>query len=112
VFCLACQQTPGPIVASAKLAVAESVAAANKAKATPALMMLSNCCARGMRLRTFRKGNDDEVKEAILPALGKGVPIFGFYAWGELGRIQGDYQGMDHQYQQHTFVSNMVGIEK
>jgi hypothetical protein len=112
IFCLACQQTPGPIVASAKLAVAESVAAANKAKATPALMMLSNCCARGMRLRTFRKGNDDEVKEAILPALGKGVPIFGFYAWGELGRIQGDYAGMDHQYQQHTFVSNMVGIEK
>ena len=54
----------------------------------------------------------EEVKEAILPALGKGVPIFGFYAWGELGRIQGDYQGMDHQYQQHTFVSNMVGIKK
>ena len=49
---------------------------------------------------------------SILPALGKGIPIFGFYAWGELGRIQGDYAGMDHQYQQHTFVSNMIGIEK
>ena len=53
-----------------------------------------------------------EIKEAVLPALGKGVPIFGFYAWGELGRIQGRYQGMDHQYQQHTFVLNLVGIQK
>ena len=112
VFCLACQKTPGPIIESAKTAVTESVAATKAASVEPALFLLSNCCARGMRLRTFRQGSDDEVKEAILPALGKGVPIFGFYAWGELGRIQGAYQGMDHQYQQHTFVSNMVGIEK
>jgi len=112
IFCLACEQKPGPIIASARNTVAESVAAAKKAGATPALLMMSNCCARGMRLRTFRKGNDDEIKEAVLPALGKGVPIFGFYAWGELGRIQGSYEGIDHQYQQHTFVSNMVGIVK
>ena len=112
IFCLACQKTPGPIVESSKGAVTESVAAAKAASTEPSLLLMSNCCARGMRLRTFRKGNDDEVKEAILPALGKGIPIFGFYAWGELGRIQGDYQGMDHQYQQHTFVSNMVGITK
>jgi len=83
-----------------------------KADQPPALCLLSDCCARGMRLRTFRKGNDDEVKEAIAPALGAGVPIFGFYAWGELGRIQGDYQGMKHQYQQHTFVSALVGLKK
>ncbi|MDP6634024.1 MAG: FIST C-terminal domain-containing protein [Phycisphaerae bacterium] len=112
VFCLACQKKPEPIVASAKAAVTESVAAAKAASTEPSLLMMSNCCARGMRLRTFRDGNDDEIKEAVLPALGKGVPIFGFYAWGELGRIQGDYQGMNHQYQQHTFVSNMVGITK
>ena len=112
IFCLACQMKPGPIIESARNTVAESVAAAKAASAEPSLLLMSNCCARGMRLRTFRKGNDDEVKEAILPALGEGVPIFGFYAWGELGRIQGDYQGMDHQYQQHTFVSNMVGITK
>ena len=112
IFCLACQKTPGPIIESARNTVAESVAAAKSAAAEPSLLLMSNCCARGMRLRTFRKGNDDEVKEAILPALGEGVPIFGFYAWGELGRIKGDYQGMDHQYQQHTFVSNMIGITK
>ena len=112
IFCLACQQKPEPIVASAKAAITESVAAAKAASAEPALLMMSNCCARGMRLRTFRSGNDDEITEAVLPALGKGVPIFGFYAWGELGRIQGDYRGMNHQYQQHTFVSNIVGIKK
>ena len=64
-----------------------------------------------MRLRTFTEQGNDEIKEAVLPALGESVPIFGFYAWGELGRIQGQYEGMDHQYQQHTFVSNLVGIK-
>jgi len=112
IFCLACEQKPEPIIESAKTTVAESVAAAKKAGTEPALLLMSNCCARGMRLRTFRKGSDDEIKEAVLPALGKGVPIFGFYAWGELGRIQGNYLSMDHQYQQHTFVSNIIGIVK
>jgi hypothetical protein len=112
VFCLACTKKAEPIIESAKKTVAESVAAAKTDSAEPALLLMSNCCARGMRLRTFREGNDDEVKEAVLPALGKGVPIFGFYAWGELGRIKGEYQGMDHQYQQHTFVSNLIGIKK
>jgi len=112
VFCLACQQQPGPILASAETAVTESVAAAQAAKAQPSVLLLSNCCARGMRLRTFGGvGTNDEIDMAIAPALGGNVPIFGFYAWGELGRIQGNYQGMDHQYQQHTFVSNLVGIK-
>ena len=112
VFCLACREKPGPIVASAKSAVSESVAAAKSAGAAPALCLLSNCCARGMRLRTFTTEGNDEITEAVLPALGQGVPIFGFYAWGELGRIQGQYQGMTHQYQQHTFVTALAGIEK
>ncbi len=112
IFCLACQQKPEPIVASAKTTVAESAAAAKAAGATPSVLLLSNCCARGMRLRTFGGfGTNDEIKLAVAPALGADVPIFGFYAWGELGRIKGDYQGMDHQYQQHTFVSNLVGIK-
>ena len=110
-FCLACQMKAEAIVDSAKSAIAESAKAAKTAGAVPAVCLLSDCCARGMRLRTFTKEGNDEIKEAVIPALGKGVPIFGFYAWGELGRIQGDYQGMDHQYQQHTFVSNLVGIK-
>ena len=76
------------------------------------LAMVSNCCARGMRLRTYREGNDDEVIEAILPALKTEVPVFGFYAWGELGQIKGSYEGLKHQYQQHTFVSALVGVKE
>ena len=112
VKCLAGGDDARAIVASASEGIKESVAAAKAAKAAPALAMISNCCARGMRLRTFRKGNDDEVPEAILPALKTAVPVFGFYAWGELGQIRGEYQGLKHQYQQHTFVSALVGIKK
>ena len=73
--------------------------------------LISDCCARGMRLRKFRKSPDEcEVKQAILPALGAegGFPIFGFYAWGELGPIAGPFSGLTCMYQQHTFVSALV----
>ena len=106
--CLAGGDDARAVVASARRGIAAAVADAKAAGQEPALALISNCCARGMRLRTFRKGNDDEVVEAIRPALGADVPIFGFYAWGELGRIRGTYQGLDHQYQQHTFVTSVV----
>jgi hypothetical protein len=99
------------IVDSARAGIEETVKEATAAGSEPALCLLSNCCARGMRLRTFREGNDDEVTEAILPAMKPEVPLFGFYAWGELGRIRGEYQDLSHQYQQHTFVSAMLAIE-
>lgn len=99
------------VVASAKQGITEVLAEAEEANVKPALCLLSNCCARGMRLRSFREGNDDEVTEAIIPSMTKEIPLFGFYAWGELGRIKGEYQGMSHQYQQHTFVSALVAIE-
>ena len=110
--CLAGGDDARRIVASAKEFVAEAVTDAKAAGGAPALALISNCCARGMRLRTFRKGNDDEVPEAIIPALGPGVPIFGFYAWGELGRIRGEYQQLDHQYQQHTFVVSVIAVKE
>lgn len=100
------------ICASASAGIAEAVEAAEAANVRPALALISNCCARGMRLRTFRQGSDDEVVEAILPALKGDVPIFGFYAWGELGRIAGTYEGLQHQYQQHTFVSTLLGTKE
>ena len=77
----------------------------------PALCILSDCCARGMRLRMFGKGKEDEVTQSVLPALKLPVPVFGFYAWGEIGPIKGEYQGLSHQYQQHTFVSALIGLE-
>jgi hypothetical protein len=99
------------IVASASDGISQTMAEVKAANVKPALCLVSNCCARGMRLRTFRQGNDDEVTEAIIPAMGEEFPLFGFYAWGELGRIKGEYQGMNHQYQQHTFVTAVIGIE-
>ena len=100
------------VVESARKAMDEAVAAAEAKGEKPALALISDCCARGMRLRKFRTGSDDEVTEAIRPALGSGVPIFGFYAWGELGRIRGTYQGLDHQYQQHTFVTSVIAVKQ
>lgn len=110
--CLSGGDDAKAIVASARAAMSDSAAEARAAGVGPALALVSNCCARGMRLRTFRKGGDDEVVEAIIPAVGENVPIFGFYAWGELGQIKGAYQGLKHQYQQHTFVSALVGIRQ
>lgn len=99
------------IVCSAQDGISEAIKEAEKAGAKPALCLLSNCCARGMRLRTFGKGTDDEVSQAIIPAMKKEIPLFGFYAWGELGEIKGEYQGLSHQYQQHTFVSAIVAVK-
>jgi len=96
------------IVDSAKEGITQSLYKAGDAE--PLAVLLSNCCARGMRLREFRKGNEDEVKLAILPALGdkSATPIFGFYAWGELGPIAGPFNGLRCMYQQHTFVSAVI----
>ena len=96
------------ILASAREGIVESVRKAGDAK--PLVALISDCCARGMRLRAFRKASECEVRQAILPALGKraGVPIFGFYAWGELGPIAGPFNGLGCMYQQHTFVSALV----
>ncbi len=100
------------IVEAAREGITESLEKAGDAK--PLLALLSDCCARGGRLRQFRKSDECEVKLAIAPALeGKGdVPIFGFYAWGELGPIAGEFNGLPCMYQQHTFVSAVLTEEK
>ena len=96
------------IVESAREGIRESLEKAGDAQ--PLVALLSDCCARGMRLREFRQADECEVKQAILPAISsKGdVPIFGFYAWGELGPIAGPFGGLKCMYQQHTFVSAVV----
>jgi hypothetical protein len=96
------------IVESAKEGIVQSLYKAGDAP--PLAVLLSDCCARGMRLLKFRKGQEDEVADAIAPALkDKGpVPIFGFYAWGELGPIAGPFAGLHCMYQQHTFVSAVI----
>ncbi|MEE8451234.1 MAG: FIST N-terminal domain-containing protein [Thermoguttaceae bacterium] len=100
------------ILDSAAEGITESL---NKAgDAEPLVAILSDCCARGGRLREFRSAGECEIKDAILPALGDkaGFPIFGFYAWGELGPIAGEFGGLTCMYQQHTFVSAVLTEEE
>ena len=101
------------ILDSAGEGITESL---NKAgDAQPLVALLSDCCARGSRLRQFRKAEECEVKQAILPAMsdkGAEFPIFGFYAWGELGPIAGEFGGLPCMYQQHTFVSAVLTEEE
>ncbi len=94
------------VLASARKGTADMLAKAGEAK--PLAVLLSDCCARGMRLQEFGKPGDCEIAGGVAPALGPenaGVPIFGFYAWGELGPIAGPFKGLHCMYQQHTFVS-------
>ncbi len=97
------------ILDSAGEGIAESLRKAGDAE--PLVALLSDCCARGGRLRKFRQSEECEVKQAILPAMGEQggkFPIFGFYAWGELGPIAGEFGGLPCMYQQHTFVSAVL----
>lgn len=105
------QGKPEPILDSAAQAISESVKDAKASGATPALSLLSDCCARGSRLLKLGQGERDEITQAILPTIKTELPVFGFYAYGELGPIRGTYQGLGVQYQQHTFVSTVVGIK-
>ncbi|NQT37281.1 MAG: FIST C-terminal domain-containing protein [Planctomycetes bacterium] len=100
------------ILDAAKEGITESLAQAGDAE--PLVALLSNCCARGFRLREFRKASECEIKQAILPVVDAkgGFPIFGFYAWGELGPIAGPFGGLKCMYQQHTFVSAVVTESK
>jgi small ligand-binding sensory domain FIST len=95
------------ILQSARDGITQMLYSAGDSK--PLVALISDCCARGMRLAKFGKAGDCEVADAILPAFGgKQVPIFGFYAWGELGPIAGPFAGLGCMYQQHTFVSLLL----
>jgi len=101
------------ILRSAADGTAELLRRAGDAK--PLAILLSDCCARGMRLAESGKPGDCEVAGGVLPELHSrkaGVPIFGFYAWGELGPIAGPFNGLTCMYQQQTFVSAMVCEKK
>lgn len=102
---------PKAILDSAATAIKESLAEAGDA--TPKLLLLADSHARGDRLRMFGVGNECEVQRAILPALGEEqVPIFGFYAWGELGPIGSEFDGLPCMFQQHSFVCAVVTEEE
>lgn len=98
---------------SAKLAVEDMLKRAGKA--TPLVILSSDCCARGSRLKKFSKneGKDaDEVKNGIVPVTKGKIPFFGFYAYGEIGPIRGPFLGLNYEYQQHTFVGLTLVIDE
>jgi hypothetical protein len=103
---------PQAILDAAKEGITESLDKAGDSK--PLLALLSDCCARGGRLREFRRDDECEILQAIKPVVDEkgGCPVFGFYAWGELGPIAGEFGGLPCMYQQHTFVSAVLTEKK
>lgn len=98
------------IIASARENIAESLARVKADKLQPVLALVSSCCTRDMRLRAFAAGKKDEVRDGILPAMGKKFPVFGFYTYGSIGPLQGKFRKMNHAFQQHTFLSAIVAV--
>ncbi len=100
------------IIESAKNNIEESIAKAKSDDATPVLVLISSCCTRDMRLRAFGTGKSDEIKDGILPAMGKKVfPVFGFYTYGSIGPVMGKFQNSNHAFQQHMFTSAVLAVE-
>lgn len=92
------------IYESANQCFSEMLAAVPEGK-KPMLGLVSSCITRNSRINRFTDRTGDEVYGGILPAMGTAhFPLLGFYAWGEIGHINGEYQGLPYQYQQHSFV--------
>jgi hypothetical protein len=93
------------VLAAARRGMTELLDKAGSSR--PLLALLSNCCARGFRLREFGAAEQCEIRNAVMPVIEQrgAFPVFGFYAWGELGPIAGTFDGLDCMYQQHTFVA-------
>lgn len=84
-----------------------------RAQGDPLAVLASDCCARGFRLGAFTENQGDEITQAIRPALGEArLPIFGFYAYGEIGPIRGPFKDLNYMYQQHTFVGMILVAEE
>ena len=100
----------GRIVASEKQSIAASLKQVRSAGRVPSLVLISDCCTRGMRLRGGQGASADPVTLGVAGALGGESPaVFGFYAFGQIGRIDGRLNGLDHQFQEQTLVTTVVG---
>ena len=103
--------TVNEILNSAKLSVKQSLNHAIKASYNPALVLISDCCTRDMRRNFFGGKEIDEVKAVVSVMKPDKIPLFGFYAFGQIGPISGSYRRMNHQFQQHTFISALIATE-
>ena len=102
------------ILRSANQAIVSGTDQIRRQGKTPALVLLANCCTRGMRLRELTTSGADPIRQGILPTQRRGqpLPVFGFYTFGGIGPIGGTYKHTDHQFQQHTLITTVVGVKK
>lgn len=99
------------ILDSAKLSVQQSLNCVRKTSYRPALVIISDCCTRDMRRRFFGGKEIDEAKAITGVMKPDKFPLFGFYAFGQIGPIEGSYRRMNHQFQQHTIISALIAVE-
>ena len=103
--------TVSGILDSAKLCVRQSLNYVRKTGYQPALVLVSDCCTRDMRRCFFGGKEIDEAKAVVSVMEPDKFPLFGFYAFGQIGPIGGIYRRMNHQFQQHTFISALIATE-
>ncbi|MCK5114744.1 MAG: FIST C-terminal domain-containing protein, partial [Phycisphaerae bacterium] len=103
--------TANQITDSAARGVKQSLDIAKKRNARPALVLVSDCCTRDMRRCFFGGAKADEAKAVVAAMKPDVIPLFGFYAFGQIGPIGGIYRRMNHQFQQHTFISALITTE-
>jgi hypothetical protein len=100
------------IVSSAHRCVRNLLKVADDEELVPQLLFVSSCCMRGMRLRAYRRGEIEETRDGIIKAMGEDpFPMFGFYAFGEIGPLGGKYKGLSTRFQQNMFLAALIAID-
>jgi len=118
------------ILNAARSCVARSLAAARADHAAPKLVLVSDCCARAMRLAALGEKGENIVKDGVLPALAEArkkeektegkedekkkiepIPVFGFSAFGQIAPAPGNSNKKTCRFLQHTFVSAVLGYK-
>lgn len=96
------------ICASASQVVSDTLAQARDAGAEPLAMLVTSCCTRGMRLADL--ADEAEAISCAVKAhpVKPPVPLFGFYAFGQLGPLGGTWQKLHHRFQQQIVQAILI----
>lgn len=103
--------SPTAIYDSARQAVRTVLADLRTEDTELGLLLLSDCCTRGMRLRTVSAADSDEVTQGVLSAMNQErIPLFGWYAFGELGPLDTTLDKPNLYHQQHVLLAAGVAV--
>jgi hypothetical protein len=94
------------ICASASQAVTDTLAQARVAGAQPLALLVTSCCTRGMRLADLAV--EAEAISCAAAHTEPPLPLFGFYAFGQLGPLDGAYQKLHHRFQQQVVQAILI----